>query len=227
MAELKLLVLLVIFQTFTPCCIGAKECSSPWKNFGNVCYSKTTQSATWNNAKERCKSKGGRLARIHSSALNTFLFQTFVTGDINAWIGLKRCKHGPWCYPYGTRSEYFKWATGQPDNAKGKEDCVAMYNTGLWNDETCTFKKQGICEKYQDECVFGKPKCHSNATCSNTVESYNCACNEGFVGNGKVCEGRVHRIRTAYEGNIMFSGLEATLSEISMVEGPQNIMFSE
>ena len=31
--------------------------------------------------------------------------------------------------------------------------------------------------------------CHDNATCANTAGSYSCACNEGYTGNGTVCEG--------------------------------------
>ena len=42
-----------------------------------------------------------------------------------------------------------------------------------------------------DECAFEKHKCDAQATCSNTIESYTCACNEGFSGNGKVCRGTV------------------------------------
>ncbi|XP_041070867.1 uncharacterized protein LOC121292663 isoform X2 [Carcharodon carcharias] len=37
-----------------------------------------------------------------------------------------------------------------------------------------------------DECKDKKP-CSLNATCFNTVSSYNCTCNPGFSGNGKFC----------------------------------------
>ena len=33
--------------------------------------------------------------------------------------------------------------------------------------------------------------CHANAKCENTIGSYNCTCNSGYKGDGKVrCDGR-------------------------------------
>ncbi|XP_078592830.1 uncharacterized protein LOC144871337 isoform X2 [Branchiostoma floridae x Branchiostoma japonicum] len=42
-----------------------------------------------------------------------------------------------------------------------------------------------ICD--EDECATEPSVCHVNATCHNTVRSYECACKEGFVGNGAHC----------------------------------------
>ena len=38
-----------------------------------------------------------------------------------------------------------------------------------------------------NECGAGTAECHSNATCTNTVGSYNCTCVYGYVGDGKNC----------------------------------------
>eukprot|EP00795_Rhopilema_esculentum_P002768 gene2768-991_t len=40
------------------------------------------------------------------------------------------------------------------------------------------------CYSDVDECNETRP-CHVNATCNNTILSYQCACNQGFYGNGK------------------------------------------
>ena len=41
-----------------------------------------------------------------------------------------------------------------------------------------------------DECVQGTRNCHTNATCSNTVGTFTCACNEGYTGDGvNTCAG--------------------------------------
>nr|KAG5710511.1 hypothetical protein BaRGS_013157 [Batillaria attramentaria] len=40
-----------------------------------------------------------------------------------------------------------------------------------------------------EECRLGLHDCHPNATCRNTPQSYECRCNQGFVGDGKdFCE---------------------------------------
>ena len=39
-----------------------------------------------------------------------------------------------------------------------------------------------------DECDPADP-CHANATCTNTMGSYICACNANFSGDGVFCEG--------------------------------------
>lgn len=44
----------------------------------------------------------------------------------------------------------------------------------------------------QDECLLKFHSCHFNATCTNTIGSYTCTCNDGFLGNGTMCIGRVN-----------------------------------
>ena len=39
-----------------------------------------------------------------------------------------------------------------------------------------------------DECV-NDTVCDSNASCTNTNGSYLCICDEGYIGNGLICEG--------------------------------------
>ena len=34
--------------------------------------------------------------------------------------------------------------------------------------------------------------CHENATCTNTPGNYNCACDPGYTGDGRVCDGKIH-----------------------------------
>ncbi len=38
-----------------------------------------------------------------------------------------------------------------------------------------------------NECTMNTHTCHSQATCSNTAGSFDCACNQGYSGNGVSC----------------------------------------
>ena len=40
-----------------------------------------------------------------------------------------------------------------------------------------------------NECESDLNNCHANATCTDTVDDFTCACNEGFKGNGVNCTG--------------------------------------
>ena len=41
-----------------------------------------------------------------------------------------------------------------------------------------------------NECHTGSHTCHANASCNNTVGSYDCFCNKGFSGEGVNCSGK-------------------------------------
>ena len=40
-----------------------------------------------------------------------------------------------------------------------------------------------------DECSAGSYVCDINANCTNTDDSYICACKEGYTGDGHSCQG--------------------------------------
>ena len=43
----------------------------------------------------------------------------------------------------------------------------------------------------EDECLKTPPVCDVNANCNNTLGSYLCSCKEGFMGDGKACQGKL------------------------------------
>ncbi|XP_062579994.1 protein eyes shut homolog, partial [Saccostrea cucullata] len=67
-------------------------------------------------------------------------------------------------------------------NMIGSIDCddITGYCTCKdgWNGANCQFT---------DECNTGANNCHMNASCQDTLDSYNCSCNVGFYGGGINC----------------------------------------
>ncbi|XP_057313960.1 protein kinase C-binding protein NELL2-like isoform X2 [Hydractinia symbiolongicarpus] len=46
-----------------------------------------------------------------------------------------------------------------------------------------------------NECSEETDNCYNNATCRNLIGSFNCTCDDGFMGNGTFCDG-MHAART-------------------------------
>ena len=40
-----------------------------------------------------------------------------------------------------------------------------------------------------DECAIGTSNCDMNALCQNSIGSFTCTCNVGYMGNGITCSG--------------------------------------
>lgn len=45
-----------------------------------------------------------------------------------------------------------------------------------------------VCTELVDECALGTHNCSPDATCTDTVATYTCACLDGFQGDGVVCQ---------------------------------------
>ena len=41
-----------------------------------------------------------------------------------------------------------------------------------------------------DKCANNADNCDVNAYCNNTVGSFNCTCNSGYIGSGTTCAGK-------------------------------------
>ena len=89
------------------------------------------------------------MVSIHSEEENEFV--STLTGRRNAWLGGFRTAPGPvdpkpWPDPMnneqfvwidGTMLDYSNWGSYQPNNYKGLEFCLLMYERNKWNDQKC------------------------------------------------------------------------------------------
>ena len=85
-------------------------------------------------------------------------------------------------------------------------DCLPGFYT---NGNTCdgkshmkiTFIKKHFSPDI-DECCSHLHECNPWADCINTAGSYECVCQEGFIGDGKVCES--NQIQKHFESEIIY-----------------------
>jgi len=41
-----------------------------------------------------------------------------------------------------------------------------------------------------DECADGSAGCSADASCTNFAGGFTCSCNDGYAGDGTICEGK-------------------------------------
>lgn len=98
---------------------------------------------TWTASEAEAESLDGTLAVIKNADEQKWVFSQFGAyggTNRNLWIGLHRqWQGGPFVWVTGEKLDYSNWASGNPDNSGGVEDCVHMYKqgdvqAGKWND---------------------------------------------------------------------------------------------
>jgi hypothetical protein len=98
---------------------------------------------SWTGSEAEAESLGGTLAIVKNAEEQKWVYSTF--GPYNGvnhgglWIGLHRTKPGgPFAWVTDAKLDYVNWASGEPNNAGGVENCVHMQNGdsdhGTWND---------------------------------------------------------------------------------------------
>ncbi len=99
---------------------------------------------SWPEAQSYCRERFTDLAIVDSMDDVNRLINIMDAGyNGSVWIGLKKGtqKHWGWSNGENTTSQYYNWASGQP-NADG--DCVAIYS-GVWHDMACSNKRYFVC----------------------------------------------------------------------------------
>ena len=111
------------------------------------------------------QSLGGHLVTINDEAENTWVWETFVSnacgdGGIGLWQEAGSCEPGcGWSWITGEKWEYTNWAPGEPNDAAGGEDRLAIYGSGnpdseigTWNDDRAGAGNTGFVVEFPTTC---------------------------------------------------------------------------
>ena len=127
---------IAIRQTFTAAgCVELESCISPCSM-----YFYNPQSLTGNDAQAFAQSLGANLISIQSAAENACIINELNTKGFGGiiWIGFNDGgQEGTFVWYDQSIITYNNWASGEPNNAGGNEDCTQIYPDGRWNDLPC------------------------------------------------------------------------------------------
>ncbi|XP_062868150.1 macrophage mannose receptor 1 [Trichomycterus rosablanca] len=129
---------------------GELRCSGmDWYEFGEFCYKPFMDKRTWHEARAQCRKLGADLVSIMSITEQSWLESYLYMATSDVWIGLNDLSvSGFFTWSDNHEVKFTYWAPGEPNNHLGfHEDCVEMYyQTGRWNDVTCTELNTYICK---------------------------------------------------------------------------------
>ncbi|KAF7668437.1 hypothetical protein LDENG_00014640 [Lucifuga dentata] len=143
-------------------------CKAGWKRHGSYCYFVGSQTKTFDEAKDDCKSSDSYLADVSNGVDNAFLVSLVgMRPEKYFWLGFSNQKHTDMFVWTNTDSVKFThWNTGMPGHLQG---CVAMTTgifAGLWDVLPCTSQEKYICKHLAEGAVLtpvpltlSPPKC--------------------------------------------------------------------
>uniref|UniRef100_A0A3P9DP02 C-type lectin domain-containing protein n=1 Tax=Maylandia zebra TaxID=106582 RepID=A0A3P9DP02_9CICH len=127
------------------------SCPAGWTWFGGRCFIFNSSMKTWTDAESSCQTLGGNLASFHSTAEYTFireLTRTAAGSYPTAWVGGNdRETETMWMWSDGSQFDFPNWAKGEPNDYKGREDCMTINNGGqdYVNDAWCNTNTPFVC----------------------------------------------------------------------------------
>jgi len=157
------------FEAFYICQYDERmKCSSPMIPFQGNCYNFSHERLNFIAAQDVCKKSGGILVEIKSDEDFAFL-KNAIYSDVSwqdwpssftgftknppelyhyawyyTWLGVRRNGTDNWVLDDGSRVDFMDWATGQPENKGGKENCVIFSWRGLV-DYPCNWDSRVMC----------------------------------------------------------------------------------
>ncbi|XP_041352368.1 macrophage mannose receptor 1-like [Gigantopelta aegis] len=117
----------------------------------NVCIKEDSDKKRVDEARAKCNQSGDRLVVLDTEKKNEFV-SVYVDRTIGpAWyiIGLSDVQtEGAFVWEDGSVVTFSKWRPGEPNDLRGKEDCVVLKSQiKSWVDIRCTLSLKYICEK--------------------------------------------------------------------------------
>ncbi|VDI48028.1 CD207 antigen [Mytilus galloprovincialis] len=130
-------------------------CKEGWRKFKDHCYFFSTDKKTWQEAEVECRNLGGYLTQVNNSTENSWIVSLITSKKVikqNYWMGATDFTEGDWRWVNDlSKVQFTNWASNQPDNHQGKEDCAHFWHTHnyKWNDVKCSNIYGYICESPQ------------------------------------------------------------------------------
>ncbi|XP_073453305.1 collectin-43-like [Aquarana catesbeiana] len=114
---------------------------------GNKFYIINGVEATYSEARTSCANGGGQLAVPRTPEENQVIFSLRKQVNQHTFMGINDLqKEGDFRDLSGEAIKYFNWRAGEPNNRRGNEHCVEIWDDGRWNDENCSSKRLFVCE---------------------------------------------------------------------------------
>ena len=134
-------------------------CSAGERAYGASCYRLISRGnpMTFDDAVNACAQHGMRVVKIDDAQENAFVYSMLPSSCMVAWIGLRRSGPSTFIWYDGAAPAYVNWASGEPNNEGGRENCVVLWGPALtypsmrsrWNDDACETspRQHAICER--------------------------------------------------------------------------------
>lgn len=90
---------------------------------------------TWSDAKAYCEIQGGHLATaVSQEEFDQIVAKANETGCVVLWLGAERVGDGEFSWVTGEDFSFDAWASGEPNNDGGIENCLGMMKIqGVWS----------------------------------------------------------------------------------------------
>ncbi|XP_034038866.1 macrophage mannose receptor 1-like [Thalassophryne amazonica] len=131
-------------------------CQSGWKRHGSYCYFVGSETKTFDEANEACKSSDSYMADVQSGVDNAFLVSLVgIRPEKYFWLGLSNQKNiDSFEWTNTATVKFTHWNAQMPGYQQG---CVAMTTgifAGLWDLLPCTNKEKYICKQLAQGAVL-------------------------------------------------------------------------